>query len=206
MKKYILGALLVGGLAGQSAFAEIRTFDFTASIDALRTAGNPFATSLPGIESGTTVALGDVVKGQLSFDDLGTDFNAATGFLGWNNVAKFSYTFANTTVDVTPAVWGHTANIFGGADNLFNAAGSNAAKTVATNLFLYSPGDAFSWQLGNGTSGSLAISWLGNSANASLTSLVEVSPVPEPSTYAMLLLGAAVVGGVAKRRSARRAA
>lgn len=207
MKKYILGALLVGGLAGQSAFAEVRTFDFTANISSLAAAGNPFATSLSGIESGTTIAVGDAIKGQLSFDDLGTDWNAATGFLGWNSVTKFSYTFvgSNTTVDVAPALWGHTANIFGGSTNLFNAVGSNAARTVASNLFLYSPGDAFSWELGDGTSASLSFSWLGNSASANVSSLVEVTPVPEPSTYAMLLLGAAVVGGVAKRR-ARRAA
>jgi hypothetical protein len=207
MKKYILGALLVGGLAGQSAFAEIRTFDFTANVATLASGSNPFATSITGIESGTTVAVGDVIKGQLSFDDLGTDFTAATGFSGFNPAVKFNYSFAssNTSVDVTQALWSHTPHLNGGTD-LFNVVGANAAKTVATSLFLYSPGNAFAWEVGNGTSGSLAVTWAGGSVNANLSSLVEVTPVPEPSTYAMMLLGAAVVTGVAKRRAARRAA
>lgn len=211
MKTIILGALLVGSMAGHSALAEVRTFDFTASIGRLSTAGNPFATSVQGIEAGTTVNLGETIKGTLSFDDLGTDFGAASAFSGWNNAIKFSYSFQNgSAVAVTPAVWGYTPKLFGTTD-VFNVTGTTANQQVASNLFLFTPHDAFSWEVGNGTSASLAVSWTGAdsaplSLNADLSSLVEVTPVPEPATYAMLLLGAAVVGGVAKRRAARRVA
>jgi hypothetical protein len=214
MKQIILGALLVGTMAGQGAYAEIRTFDFTANVSSLASASNPLATSVEGIQSGTTVALGDVIKGTLSFDDLGTDWSAATGFSGFNNAISFSYTFesSNTTVDITPALWSHTAGAAGATD-LFNVVGANAAKTVGANLLLFTPGDAFSWELGNGTSAALAVTWRGAgsapiSLNANLSSLVEVTPVPEPSTYGMMLLGVAVLAGVARanKRRARSAA
>jgi hypothetical protein len=207
MKHTILGALLVGALAGQGAFAEIRTFDFTANVSSLATAGNPAATAAAGIVSGTTVALGDVITGRFAFDDLGRDFSGATAFVGFNPALTLHYTFmANgTRVEVAPALWSHSPGMAGGTD-LFNVVGANAARTVASSLLLYSPADAFSWDLGNGSKAQLAITWQGTSLNASLSSLAEVSPVPEPSTYGMLLLGAAVVGGAARRHAARSAA
>lgn len=208
MKTIILGALLVGSMAGQSALAEVRTFDFTASINRLSATGTPFATSLQGIDAGTTVSLGETTTGTLSFDDLDTDFSAASSFSGWNNAIKFSYRFQNgSAVAVTPAVWGYTPGLFGTTD-MFNVTGTTTDRQVASNLFLFTPHDAFSWEVGNGTSASLAVSWTGAdsaplSLNADLSSLVEVTPVPEPATYGMLLLGAAIVGGVGKRRAVR---
>ena len=209
MKKYILGTLLVGSLAGQGAGAEVRTFDFTASIDRLSSASNSFATSIAGIDAGTTIAVGNLIKGTLSFDDQGTSFGGGTSFVGWNDAVKFTYTFegVGTRVDASPAVWGYSPNMIGSTD-LFNIVGTNA-QGVGSNLFLFTPHNGFSWEIGSDTSGSLSVAWndasnSGLSLNASLNSLVEVTPVPEPSTYAMLLLGAAVLTGVAKRRAARQ--
>lgn len=209
MKKILLGALLVSGLAGQSALAEIRTFDFTANVNSLGTLTNSNATSVGGIVNGTVVQKNDLIQGRFSFDDLGRDWTGATNSVGPYKVLDFNFTFvaSDTKVDLD-GVWNHIPNVFG--QSIFGIVGVKTGPLQAAGIGLYAPTNGFDWQLDSDTSGALTASWLTQGRvvklSANLTSLTAVSPVPEPSTYAMLLLGAAVVTGAAKRRAARRAA
>lgn len=210
MKKIILAAMLFSGLAGQSAFAAIHTFDFTASVSGLVTPGNGNAASAGGVASGTVVKLNDTISGQFSFDDQGYDWAGNKPAVKLS-VTDFQFTFdaSNTTVDVGAALWGHHPSAAN--QSTFTVAGASLSQGVTSAVFsLYSPRKSFSWELDSDTSAALTLAWARPGAivglSANLTSLTAVSPVPEPSTYAMLLLGAAVVGGAAKRRAARRAA
>lgn len=205
MKNIVLGALLVGSLASQSAFAEIRTFDFSASVSSLLTI-HGFKSTVSGIHAGTTVSKGDLIEGRLSFDDLGRDWDNAVGSVSAKPALQFEYTFVadGTTVSFDAPTWSHNPKFLWLAD-LFTARGVSGELNANSMLTLLSPVGGHSWELGNGTSGTLSLNWSGVTGLAKLTSFTEVSPVPEPSTYGMMLIGAAVVAGAAKRR-ARRAA
>lgn len=213
MKKAILGTLLVGTFALQSAYAKVRTFDFSANVSTLVSLGNSNASSGPGVFEGTTVTLGDLITGQFSFDDGGHDWtNAITPITSPNVVGfKFFFNASNTGFDVDintgTATWSHAPFFFD--TSAFTIAGVDAEHLVSGSFVLNQPAGNFGWELNTDTIALLGVRWLRPGGegrlNANVTSLVEVSPVPEPSSYAMLLLGAAVIGGVRRLRAARRA-
>lgn len=212
MKNFIVGALLISTLAFQNASAEIRTFAFTANISSL-TLNYVDASSLPGIDAGTTVNLGDLVNGQFSFDDGGQDFVGSNTSSSSENIIfnRVSFSGLNGSLEMNDfASWSYDPNFGGTRQATFMLAGVNAEQLIAGGVTVYSPRYEFEWELDDDTAGLFHLRWnLGNGVgrlNADMTSLIEVSAVPEPSTYAMFLVGAALVGGAARYRAGRRAA
>lgn len=217
MKKVILGTLLLGALAMQSASAAVRTFDFTATVSYSFDLANPGVGVVSGPVSGTTIAPGDQLRGRFSFDDLGRDWINAGGNVFNAPVLSFSYTLVkyNATVNVGDTLWHHEPHVSG--RSAFNITDGNFVHTVGFNLD--APEYGFNWQLGNGTTAQFNSMWstsmvglMGsqvtslNEVSMFRTSLADVSAVPEPATWGMLLVGAAVAGAAAKRRKAGRSA
>lgn len=209
MKNIIVGALLTSAFALQNASAEIRTFEFTAQISTL-TLNYYDASSLAGIDAGTTITIGDSVVGRFSFDDEGRDFVGASTPYSSENVKfiEFSIPISNTKIELDDLTsWSHNPNI--AASSSFMLSGIDTERMVAGGVTVFSPRYAFEWELDDDTQGFFGFRWnLDNGVgrvNADMTSLIEVSAVPEPASYAMLLLGAAVIGGVFKRRAGQYA-
>jgi hypothetical protein len=208
MKQLFLGAMLFGSMACQSTAAAIRTFDFTASVSFVRLASiHSEPSSVPGIVSGTTVSVGDIVQGRFSFDDRGWDFNGATSMSDWHDATGFSLNFlsSGTQVDIAGAMWMHDPNNFGMSEfSLWNM----GFGPVTAYLNVGSPRHVpFVFALGETTGGTISVAW-GEpqriaSAFLGMRELAEVSPVPEPSTGALLLLGAGMAAAAVRR--ARRA-
>lgn len=217
MKKVILGTMLLGALAMQSASAAVRTFDFTATVTHSFDIVNPSATTVSGPLSGTTIDPGDQLTGRFSFDDMGHDWINAGGNVSNAPVLSFSYTLVkyNATVNVGDTLWHHDPHVSG--RSAFHITDGNYAHTVG--FTIDAPEYGFNWQLGNGTTAQFTSLWSAsihglmysqvtslNEVSMFRSSLAEVSAVPEPATWGMLLVGAAVAGAAAKRRKASRSA
>lgn len=210
MKKAIFGALLLGSVVVQHASAAVRTFEFTATVSSVMDRETGETSMIDGPLAGTTVSAGDLLKGEFSFDDLGGDW--ATGQSEVRNVPmiSFSYTFLSSgaTYEVSEPKWNFYPDYWG--ISKFEASPRDFKPDVY--LDIDSPLNQFSWELGNGTIGYLGAMWykdgpMFSSMGADLTSLSEVSAVPEPATYAMLLAGLAAVGaGAYRRKSAQKQA
>lgn len=205
MKTPILIGLLAGALASHSASAAIRTFEYTATISSIIYDNTP-AQSAPGINDGSIVAEGDTLKGRFSFDDAGND---------WSNphwdmapAISVSYTFERDGASFSTADPGWALSRGRGYTFSIGSHGS-PQENPFFRIGLVSP-DPFSWDL-NESLASITMAWSDPGiyviARANLTGLseVSVSPVPEPATYAMLLVGAAAAAGAARRRAAGQA-
>lgn len=204
MKKTMLCALMLAGLAAQSASAAIRTFEFTATVNFVRDFNNWDADTVYLPYDGITVSMGDLITGKFAFDDQGLDFGASAPVVVDAPAGYLSYTFldANYTVDVNDPQWNFDNQRFGqGA--VFEMWNNEGFKPTA-DLIIRSPLNAFSWELGNGTTASFGASFAQNGpphqVGFAITGLNEVSPVPEPATWGMLLMGLGAVGAAAYRR------
>lgn len=212
MKKLLVLGLVLGGLFSQGASAAIRTFNFSATIEGSLVYNDTYPNeSAPGMVEGTTVAVGDRIEGRFSFDDA-VDIDWSSYETQRFSALSFSLTFVKdgTTFDAPAPQW----MIFGspGADT--RVLGVGTLGDPQENPFAYVNFDIYPSDSGWDYSASrprFTLAWSRPGASViafpSVTSLrqVGVSPVPEPSTWAMLLLGAAVAAGAANRRSAHKA-
>lgn len=207
MKKTILCTLLLAGIAAQSASAAIRTFEFTGQIDVIQLYGNETQAAYLRWDNGITIEKGDLIKGRFSFDDLGRDWAGGAPAAKDLPANSFNFTFleSNYTVDVPNPSWNHVTPAAGGA---YFTLWNNAGLHPKASLDISSTSTTFPWQLGNGTTAHMVASFASDEApyvvGFGLSSLTAVSAVPEPSTWAMLLMGmgAAAVAAGRRRRSA----
>ncbi|MBY0556040.1 MAG: FxDxF family PEP-CTERM protein [Burkholderiaceae bacterium] len=237
MKKLplFLAALALTG----SANATVLQFDFTAKIQEmvefspLTFSGGPVNSSKL---SGSTVTVGDVIRGHFTYDTTTAQFgnfsgvpmyaaplaqNTLSAAIGQQSIALDQ---AQTSTNVQVA---NNAASLGGADSFGIAsvsANAVATQLMALNLFDAS-GTAFS---SDAIPASLDFAAFNSStfyytyssvathammgANGTLTSLTvtpvvdggtNITPVPEPETYAMLLAGLGLLGWTARRRQQR---
>lgn len=204
MKKLLLLGLLTCGLAIQTASAAVRTFEYTATVDSF-VYNNSFPhQSVPGAVDGSTVSVGDTFTGWFSFDDAGND---------WTKPDYYSDPAISVGVKFADGVSVVTADptwfLQPSSNSLSFGIGGTSAQGVFLNTVI-SNRLPFSWDVSVG-SGNVTMSWARPGVNvwlyADVSELKEigVSPVPEPSTYAMLLLGAAVAAGAARRRTSGQA-
>jgi len=113
-------------------------------------------------------------------------FNTATGFAPTGDNAAATYTWSFNVADI-----GLTAN--SGESFKFVGTYLNADNSFRSD-------EAFGFSIAGGNPGAGGI---GNYPNTIATSEFTFQTIPEPSTYAMLILGAAAFGGYALRRRRR---
>lgn len=163
----------------------------------LRMTGIALVVSL-GLSAGTASAVID-----------GIDFSASNNDLFGNTevVGPFADTFSFTVPGSTPV----TASVISGFDSnsmfqvaftgfeLFDSAGGPALVTgfTAGGFFATLP----SFSITTGTTYDLVVTGnLLGAAPGSYAGNISISPVPEPETYAMLLVGLGLVGFAARRK------
>lgn len=218
MKKLLLLGLLAGGLACQSASAKLRTFDFSAAVSDMWISDQQ-SNSTPGISGTSTVFKGDTITGRFSFDDKGFD----SDYFEWgpHGASSLQLTFQRDGSAYTAAEprWSISPPELAKRFIISTQVNSGPTTDVFINLGLRMRSDinvpaydmfgtiaVSPWETHQ-----LLMEWQTASGRAtvygdvlSVTELA-VSPVPEPSTYAMLLVGAAVAAGAARRRAAGQA-
>lgn len=229
--KHVLLALLLSAFQLQ-AHATTRTYAFTSSIQSMfehdaqtNVNTNVTQSSLPG----STLAVGDLVVGQFSYDDAALpspyDENGSSdGYLVFGSaVQSFSVSVASAGFSYLASL-GPGGNIVlsdnsthpSGWDNFspFSEAAYNLVDYRSANLNLFDKtGTAIngytlpqSLNLGSFHYSNLHFAYLRKSDgdqfhfNGALTSLTEVSAVPEPATWGLMLTGLALVGAMALRR------
>jgi hypothetical protein len=143
--------------------------------------------------SGTN-ALGNAVTGNVTFSTSDTansdgSFNIL-GTSGSLTTAGVEYTFSG------PSSWfGADNTIMPGVTGLFSLDGTSAdfANGESINFYAFNRGDTVS----TGSTDAFTVT---------LDSFAAAGAVPEPATWAMLILGFGLVGGALRRRQATRAA
>lgn len=210
IKRFILAASLT--LAAANASAAVHTYAFTASIDSLYSSGE--LTSTPGPD-GSTVALGQQLRGWFSYDDAaeaifghaGRDAthvvfegNAWAGYVMEETALSYSGSGRTTWVDLTSnsPQYIDTFTIHeettGWGISFEDASGTMFARGFPRGIL----------SLDRLSLARLSDGWLRPDGSyvdmrATLTSL---APVPEPATWGMLLAGLGMLG-LAARRTAR---
>ncbi|MFB9243717.1 PEP-CTERM sorting domain-containing protein [Massilia antarctica] len=208
MKKLLAAVFVASALVSQGASAAIQTYTFSGVVGSMSSrimVDGPWGPDyewhdIPSAQSWTykSISVGERFSGTVSFDDALVKTGGGTG--------SYSMMFANgekaSAVDERLEGYGgfHTGfRLWGPYVGLeFDVAG---LFTPGQPVVLTAQGASVgaSWSPSAGGGGYVSFS-------GKLDSLVNVTAVPEPSTYAMLLGGLMLVGARARRLRARRSA
>jgi hypothetical protein len=223
-----LGMLLAGAALCGSAHATVYQYAYTATIQEML-AFSPVTGSGGLVNSsslaGDTISVGDLVQGYFSYDtDTGLFGNFGAGpvyssSLAANtlNASSASHVFALNAPTSQSAMVQVSNNLalLGGGDNLAIgdvSENDTAEQLLAINFFDPSglalssdhiPGAIDASAYSQSTFAYLYTDKASHTmlgANGALTSLVLISSVPEPQTYAMLLSGLGLLASLARRR------
>lgn len=221
--KHVLFAL--AALASLPASAEIVTYEYTGIVNHLREYNGNIEHSRGVVSSAVIdggLRIGDTFRGVFSYDT--TNYQvlpwAGTGVGVSQPVdaadASFTVTHSGTTVNATR---------FGAVDVIDVAPGAGSDRLQIGPTVSWFPNasvgfyfeDATATLLSGATipgtlnladwySATAKVTWNGDGksllVDGMLTSLTKVSPVPEPSTWALLFAGLAIVaGGAARKRN-----
>ncbi|MDQ1920942.1 PEP-CTERM sorting domain-containing protein [Massilia pseudoviolaceinigra] len=208
MKKLLAAVFVAGTLLSQAASAAIQTYTFSGVVESMSHMSRVEGPWGPDyvwrdITSGQSwtygsISVGERFSGTLSFDDALVKTTGATG--------SYSMTFANgeDTAVVDGQIYG-----YGGSKPGFTLHGPYVSLGFDV-AGLFTPGQPVVLSAQGATVGA---SWRPSASDGGDTSfvgkmdtLVNVTAVPEPSTYAMLLGGLLLVGARARRMRAKRAA
>lgn len=202
-----------GALAiSQAAFAEVHTYEFTANVNFITLEGATYD-ELMAWDLSQTIALGDRIVGRFSFDDASASWRDGTATQPFEERldATMSFRFERNGLSVsfpTPTVWARSLN--SGFQSMTIGGLDAPAWSVAANLFLANeeaPGTPYPTDPTAFNIGAFNLSWsmqtFSPAMRASVQSLTEVSPVPEPATYGMVLVGLVLVGAAARQRIQR---
>lgn len=230
MKALFLG-LLVGGLTVTAAQAEVVVFDYTAVVTGLEADGNAISSFTI---DGKAFSAGQTIRGSFGIDletplyDWRPDAPGAANHRTYKN----DNNIAEMTVDQTgfhfksapgPYLSGFSVGNTAQDDYFYYESGSSVyTDTGDTSQYLMfglsdrtgqlvsSAAPPTTLSLDNTTRADFSY-WLFQSSlptytvNGTLTSLTpHVSNVPEPHTYAMLVMGLLTTGALARRRQTRR--
>jgi hypothetical protein len=132
-------------------------------------------------------------------DTLGGVFSTAYNWSAYSNTNNFTFGLFMSAAGASPGI-PFTVEFFNGAlDTIVNtytadASGLNSSPTfVAMSLSLAGSGDFSSI-------GGMQFTWDGGGTGTVVVDSIAVSVVPEPTTWALLVLGVALFGGLALRR------
>lgn len=221
MKTRHLLALLVSATVSLSAYAKVHVYEFTAAVSGLQY-GNDTPQTIDSWVPGSAISLGDTITGRFSFDDAplqnhvpsDPDSYSANGN-GPGNAIALTVNPNGQSIDTT----GLTGSVYA----VNNAQSGNAFVQIARyseDVFVYlnfdggkagqfsDPAIPFNLSLSDFSSGKVLFFWdtpnvAYIAAVGDISTLTNVTPVPEPSAYLMLVAGLAIVGaGVRRRRNA----
>jgi len=213
MKKILFAAL--ASCFALNAAATVHSYEFEAAISTI--GDNNTYTSLQssaGQLLGTTLAIGDRIAGRFSYD---TDTPVSWSYSGLWGATYFSAN-AHNTINFTALPSGFANLPSSGASLSLGDEGSRRYLSVSSGIFSLDLFDNSSTVLAmDRLPDQLSLSNLNGFVNAGfnrsddghymfasakLTSLTEVSAVPEANTYAMLLAGLMLMAAVARRHRA----
>jgi hypothetical protein len=223
LKSVVLAVLALGAA---SVHADTVTLpDFAFSSEAV-------TVNVTGVTSGTVNdsagAFRTIVNGGPSFLSYCIDLTQSAELYGsdssYTRVAGGSYSFAN------PGAAASLSKLFTFAGSLVNSAPTSAAFQLAVWEIVYeSPSNAYAMGSGRAVFGpgqsnaatiTLADSWLSALSATPATAPISIlaspnrqdlvyggatAPIPEPSTYALMIAGLGALGFVARRRSNKQA-
>jgi PEP-CTERM motif len=231
IKSIVSAVLAIGAASAQADTVSLPDFAYgsltvTANVSGVtRNAAGAF-----GAADEPAGAFSTSVNGGPSFLSYCIDLTQPAALRGapdssYTRVAGSSYTFEN------PAAASSLSKLFTFAGSLVNSAATSAAFQLAVWEIIYeSPSNAYSMTTGRASFGTqdvrdagtvtLAGNWLNALSSTPATSPISIlastnsqdlvyggatAPIPEPSTYALMIAGLAGVGFVARRRAKKQA-
>ena len=223
LKSVALAVLALGAFSAQADTVTLPDFAFSSE---------SVTVNVTGVTAGTVAdsagAFKTSVNGGASFLSYCIDLTQSAELYGsdssYTRVVGGSYSFAN------PNAAANLSKLFTFAGSLVNSAPTSAAFQLAVWEIIYeSPANTYSMGTGRAVFGpgqsnaatlTLADSWLGALAGTSATAPISIlasvnrqdlvyggatAPIPEPSTYALMIAGLGALGFVARRRSNKQA-
>lgn len=198
--------IAAGALGHASAVVNGTSFSAQGGNFDAKTVNGVTAVGVSGGASGAEIDIGQSITASFASLTRLTSFSLAFLFDGpeygdVNEVAQVSLLGTNyfgrlTAVDSTTAIW----SLYGSGTTVTNQSAatlSGAGVWTVTNPFGNIAGTGVRFEAAPGSPG-LGCS---NCANQSDYSVLAVSPVPEPSSYALALVGLLTVGWAARRRN-----
>lgn len=206
MKKLMLAAAAGLLCFSQAAMAEIRTYEFTASVGQMLLGDSPVQTWFGWDGSGNEVTVGDKIVGRFSYDDAEVPWGE-TGVFTKVIDASLSFTFKSsgmmhaTTTGKAVAVSDEVEGV-----RSFSVTTLPAGDLYQAALFfgkIEDPSNPYPGGLGELPDRGFIMNWGYNgetvNLHAMVNSVTQVSSVPEPATWGMLLGGLGLVGLAARR-------
>jgi hypothetical protein len=222
LKSLVLAVLALGAATAQADTVSVPSYAFGAPL--------AVTVNVTGVTAGTVDegagAFNTSVNGGASFLSYCIDLTQPVSVGGpsdssYTRVAGGSYSFAN------PAAATSLSKLFTFAGSLVNSNATSAAFQMAVWEIIYeAPGNVYSMGAGKAVFGvqdaretatlTLADSWLNALSTTPATAPISIlasansqdlvyggatAPIPEPSTYALMIAGLAGLGFVARRRS-----
>lgn len=213
-----LALAFAGLVCSASASAEIITFEYSGVVNKIRQSPTGVSYDSRSVASTTVVpgglSVGDGFRGTFSFnlDTPKFEFSPAEmgAYFGNSSDPGFSLVFDKSGAALQSAIM--MVGVSNGSSDHLTI--TPRWSSVSSEFWFYDPsGKVFSdvsqprtLNLNDFYEAELNMTWSVPDSSAtvrvetSLLSITKVSPVPEPSTYALLFAGLAIVGGAASRK------
>jgi hypothetical protein len=207
-------AFNLGGLAGEAIISVAEGGSGSAWFPA-------FAAAEPGSTRGTVVNGGPLLPGAMAMHSFVVDSSANRYFsfaamvipsndlfIGNDNPMAYQLFGAGGAQQISSItvkaneIWDAGSEVFDPAAAAFVVGGSNDLRTPQNSVVAFNFAELAAFNGLTTGAGYMLNSQIRGDTEVYRISF-EVTPVPEPSTYAMLLAGLAAVGGLARRRQAR---
>ncbi|MFP5390155.1 MAG: PEP-CTERM sorting domain-containing protein [Gammaproteobacteria bacterium] len=209
MKRCLMAAAVGAALFCQPALAKIHVLNFTGTVTDTVNTSNDAHDSVPGWVPGTSIEKGAHIVGSFSFEGNEAPWLASPPATDFHFNAPFTYAFSVPASGIeTGQGGGYLSAEQSEGDRVFRMGGATSPYVILSYELRGHPADPsapFTLAPEGFAQQSFNVYWYDSGFiryyfDAHIDSVVDVTPVPEPATYGMLLAGLALVGAAARTR------